>query len=503
MNRWLVLPAVVLSTLAFSCGAATTRDLAPLNVAPKGEEVVTSSSGLKMYMIDILPNEQESYSSQIDEVNAPRFSEKDPPSVQNMVVSFEQEYGFTYDTVTSWVGNSISAFLTLEQVAAIQRDPRVTQISEVVFATLSSGPPWADSTHSGSSGTETIPWGRTAVNGKTSNGTGRVYIIDGGVGLHEDLTSVALRASAGCGPNNVQCPSPTSTVDCIGHPTMVAGIIGAKYGNLGTAGVNAGVSMRSLSALPTRLQFPPHAPFNCLDEDSLTAASVANAMDFALWDIVTTNFQKVAVINISINSTAFAPGGSLNAKMLNLATPHLVGGAFNYRGAFIAQSAGNEQVVNCPQAFGYSSHTPNVSDGIMVVGAIDSNGNAVYASSGNGFLNEPWFSDEKGSNYGTCLDVWAPGLSIYSSINALPYDGNLASTGDTSTLQLDNVTYHNYTHASGTSFAAPHIAGVASYLQEQNNYSTPAALETAVRALFYNVGKVDHGGNTIWMVQLP
>jgi hypothetical protein len=51
--------------------------------------------------------------------------------------------------------------------------------------------------------------------------------------------------------------------------------------------------------------------------------------------------------------------------------------------------------------------------------------------------------------------------------------------------------------------AAPHIAGIASYLAEHNTYGSPADLEAAVRNLFYNIGTYDPNSNLMYMAVLP
>lgn len=51
--------------------------------------------------------------------------------------------------------------------------------------------------------------------------------------------------------------------------------------------------------------------------------------------------------------------------------------------------------------------------------------------------------------------------------------------------------------------AAPHIAGVAAYLSETQTLGSPAAIEAAVRNLFFTTGQTDHNGLTLHYVQLP
>ena len=63
------------------------------------------------------------------------------------------------------------------------------------------------------------------------------------------------------------------------------------------------------------------------------------------------------------------------------------------------------------------------------------------------------------SNYGKCLDLWAPGSSITSSWNS----------GDTATNTI-----------SGTSMATPHVAGVAALYLQGNPSATPSTVVSAL-----------------------
>ncbi len=176
--------------------------------------------------------------------------------------------------------------------------------------------------------------------------------------------------------------------------------------------------------------------------------------------------------------------------MLNLATPYP-----GFPGAFIAQSAGNDYVNACSAAFGYSNGTSSSSDGIMVVGAVGAAGMAATPTNG-GFANDfPAFSGPQpilsGSNYGPCVEVWAPGKNILSTYSPIAYDAN-----NPSSWQSSSYISYNYVNLSGTSMAAPHIAGVAAYLAETQGLNSPAAIEAAVRNRFYSL-------NGMNMVTLP
>jgi subtilisin family serine protease len=164
--------------------------------------------------------------------------------------------------------------------------------------------------------------------------------------------------------------------DCNGHGTHVAGTIGgAKYG------VAKGVKLRAVRVL------------DC--NGSGTNSGVIAGMNW-----VASNHSSPAVANMSL-------GGGYSSSV-NSAANNLAGS-----GVFLAVAAGNENADAC-------NSSP----------ASAANGTAVAASDS---------TDTRASfsNYGGCVDLYAPGVSITSDwLN-----------GGTNTI-------------SGTSMATPHVAGV-------------------------------------------
>ena len=167
------------------------------------------------------------------------------------------------------------------------------------------------------------------------------------------------------------------SADCNGHGTHVAGTIGSS-----TYGVAKGVKLRGVRVL------------DC-------AGSGAYSTIIAGIDWVRANAVKPAVANMSL-------GGGLNSS-LNTAATNLINS-----GVFLAVAAGNENQNAC-------NVSPASASGTLTVAASTS-------------------TDAKASysNYGSCVDVYAPGSSITSTwLNS-----------GTNTI-------------SGTSMASPHAAGVA------------------------------------------
>jgi serine protease len=186
--------------------------------------------------------------------------------------------------------------------------------------------------------------------------------------------------------------------DCNGHGTHVAGTV---------AGSTWGVA-KAARIVPVRV-------LNC--QGSGTNSGVIAGMDW-----VAANHTKPAVANMSLG------GGA------STATDNAVTGMRN-AGVTVVVAAGNENQNAC-------NVSPARSADAITVGSTTS-------------------SDARSnfSNWGSCVDIFAPGSSITSAWHT--------SNSATNTI-------------SGTSMAAPHVAGVAALYLAGNPSATPAQVENAV-----------------------
>ncbi|HYO55200.1 S8 family peptidase [Archangium sp.] len=164
--------------------------------------------------------------------------------------------------------------------------------------------------------------------------------------------------------------------DCNGHGTHVAGIVGSV-----SYGVAKGVKLRGVRVL------------DC-------AGSGATSGVIAGIDWVRVNHLKPAVANVSVGGPF---SSTLNTAVTNLANA----------GVFTVAGAGNSGADAC-------NYSPASAPAITTVGATTCTDSRIASS-----------------NYGSCVDLYAPGSSVTST---------WLSSG-TNTL-------------SGTSMAAPHVAGV-------------------------------------------
>ncbi len=270
---------------------------------------------------------------------------------------------------------------------------------------------------------QTVPSGITKIgaplssqlagNGSGSVGNVRVYVIDTGVEMtHADLNVVNHVNFAG-GPNK----------DCNGHGTHVAGTIAARDNTTHVVGVAPGAAVTGVKVL------------GCSGSGS--TSGVIRGVDW-----VTANAQKPAIANMSL--TGGASTTLDNAVLASAAS-----------GVFYALAAGNSGANACNSSPARVGGATN--NGIATVAATDS-------------------ADKEASfsNYGSCVDIWAPGVNVLST-----YKG-----GGTATM-------------SGTSMASPHVGGGAALYLSTNAAATPAAVESALRAAAQSTGTTSKSGAAI------
>ena len=252
---------------------------------------------------------------------------------------------------------------------------------------------------------QVLPWGVDRIDADLSstlagNGSGAItnvdaYVIDTGIDIsHPDLNVVEFRSFIG-GPKT----------DCNGHGSHVAGTIGARDDANGVVGVAPGLRLHAIKVL------------NCSGSGSWS--SVINGINYVAGTIA-----RPAVANMSL-------GGAQNS-----AVDDAVKGAVG-RGVFFAVAAGNDGANAC----GHSPADAGTTGGVATTAATDSTEHEAS-----------W------SNYGSCVDLWAPGVSIYS-------------------------TYKNggYATLSGTSMATPHVAGGAALYLSTHATASPSNVETALK----------------------
>lgn len=266
-----------------------------------------------------------------------------------------------------------------------------------------------------------VPWGLDRVDQRsmpldntfTPGGTAAgvtVYVVD--TGILASHSDFGGRVAAGF--NAVGDDGGTS--DCNGHGTAIAGVIGGS-----TFGV-----AKSATLVPVRA-------LGC--DGSGSISSLLAAVDWILSDHLANN--SPALVNMSLGGD---PSSALDSAVFNLVTA----------GMTTVVAAGNNNVDAC-------TISPARVGAALTVGA------STMADNRASF-----------SNYGSCVDLFAPGANIQSDWYS----------DDTSSIV-----------ASGTSMSAPFVSGTAALLLEKFPAATPGVVMQTItsQATLDTLGNVPDG----------
>ena len=522
----------------------------------KAEKPIVSKDGRTRIIIDFFDEASQAYPTTNLENFDPKTSTQHP-QVLALVQDYEKKYGFTRESMTTWVGASVTAFLTTQQVERIKADRNVRLLTEDRYATFSSpplsvwDPQWSVPSWNGPAWGELQDWGHKAVNGRvTTAATQRkVYIIDSGVAYHDDLPCMQ-RVNVACGTGGDCTTVPVagqigyySQVGCYAHATHVAGIIDATVNNSkNRMGVYPGVQMVSVGTTTNNPAGSP--PWSTCGVISATLSTIGAAFDYIYW----ANFPSwsgASPVNIATLSMNFVGVGFVysvaetnRSKLMKMVTPAQEYsywlGWVSYPGVLFVQSAGNQNREACYEnGFGPAGSsgltaavftispgaTSTAVDGIMVVGAVKSTGQHVAPFTA---MEPRWLNDqgqqvvsaEAGSNYDDCVDIWAPGDFIYSTwgqdkgstLGNVTYAGGQISgfnANQNPSQAPAPTTVQGWQWLSGTSMAAPHVAAAAAYLADLYGLTSPVAIENELRNNRPYYGFNDPLGTPIRTLRLP
>ena len=253
---------------------------------------------------------------------------------------------------------------------------------------------------------QTLPWGIDRIDADKSstlagNGSGAVsnvnaYVIDSGIYKHRDLRVV----------NHVNFVGDGKNYDCDGHGTHVAGIVAARDNARAVVGAAPGGPITGVKVTDCR--------------GSGRYSDVIKGVDW-----VTANAVRPAIANMSLGGPT---SQALDDAVRNSAAS----------GVFYSIAAGNEGADACKTSPARA-------------GAGQDNGIATVSATNKRDAEPSW------SNYGRCVDIWAPGAGVLSTKKG----------GGTTTM-------------SGTSQAAPHVGGGGALYLSKNTAASPAAVEEAL-----------------------
>ncbi|RME13682.1 MAG: peptidase S8 [Ardenticatenia bacterium] len=318
-----------------------------------------------------------------------------------------------------------------ERAEALKRDPRVKAVLPNQTFVLEGKPCRLNCGGGGSStdsGPQTVPPGIARIGATVSSvvagdGTGMVdvdvAVIDSGIDVdHPDLNVVGGYNCLG-GPKR-------QFDDGYGHGTHVAGIIGARDNGFGVVGVAPGARLWAIKV------------FNDLGYG--TSDSLLCGVDW-----VAAHAGRIDVANMSMSG--IGEEGTCTDAGLHEAICNAVaaGVTFVVAAGNFAADAGN--------------YIPARYDEVITVSAIadyDGKPGGLGTSADCTTPDDGWaaFSD-----YGADVDLTAPGVCVYSTYK----DGG-------------------YALMSGTSMAAPHVAGAAALYRATHPYASPADVQAALVA---------------------
>jgi subtilisin len=294
-------------------------------------------------------------------------------------------------------------------LAVIQSDPRVEYVEQDQRVTIFQQ--------------QALPTGIDRVDRELSSITSRnrigsavdadIAIIDTGIDLtHPDL-NVYRAASFVDGTN--------SGNDDNGHGTHVAGIAAAKNNNEGVVGIAPGARLWAVKVLNGTGSGP--------------ISTIIAGIDY-----VTQHANEIDAANLSF-------GCKCPSKALDTAIHNSVAAGITY-----VVAAGNE--ASDASAFSPANH-PDV---ISVSAIADSDGKCGGLGPPTKYGNDDTFA--RFSNYGSVVDMAAPGVNIYSTYKS-----------------------DSYTTLSGTSMASPFVTGAAALYKSSHIGASPSEVKQALIAM--------------------
>ena len=313
-------------------------------------------------------------------------------------ISLEVKRGTNLTEIFTAVFPGFSSKLTASQVARLKADKGVLSVSNL---TSFSTPKKPSSVQSEANwGLDRIDQRQLPLDGRFSSGLrGKgvaVYVFDSGLdSAHREFAGRIQKGFSAIG-------SASDTSDCNGHGTHVAGTI---------AGTSVGVAPEA-TVIPVRVM-------DCKGRgDTLT---ILRGINWAISDHASRGGPAVA--NLSLGYAG--PQPDVDAAIQSMIAS----------GISVVVAAGNSSTNAC---FGSPAR---VASAITV------------AATGRVDVQSPF------SNYGNCVDVFAPGQDIRSSW-----------------------LFGGYRSLDGTSMAAPHVAGVAALALEENPAFSPSKVTSWILA---------------------
>jgi subtilisin family serine protease len=327
-----------------------------------------------------------------------------PPAIEALEArNVGADVRYVYDSVLRGFSIRVPNESVLQ---AIQRDPNVAYIEQDMQ--VQAFP-------------QILPRGVNRIDGELSstisgNGAGSVNsdiaILDTGIQLsHPDLNVYRQRTFVS---------GTSSANDDNGHGTHVAGIAAARDNSIGVVGVAPGARLWAVKVLGS--------------SGSGSISTVIRGIEY-----VTQNAGEIDVANLSL-------GCECTSTALNTAISNSVAAGIT----FVVASGNNGRNA---ATFSPANH-PSV---IAVSAVVDTDGKCGRLGASTSYGGDDRFASF--SNYGSVVDLAAPGVSIYST-----YRGS------------------TYATMSGTSMAAPHVAGAAALYDATHPGASPSSIASSLKS---------------------
>lgn len=277
-------------------------------------------------------------------------------------------------------------------------------------------------------------WGNEAVGASKAwdivkaNGSVTVAVLDSGVDTdHPDLVNNLILGSY-CKNTYTGSTGPSAVEDSNGHGTHVAGIIAATADNkTGVAGVSYNARI-----LPIKVTYGTSG--------SMYISDVIEGIDYVV--SLKTNsaspdyLRNISVINLSLGGYHNDTTGQYQQAIQRA----------NNAGILVVAAAGNEAKSTL--------HYPAAYENVVGVSALQKLSNGTY------------HLDTSYSNYGSYVDIAAPGTNIYSTVPGGKYENK-----------------------TGTSMATPMVSGAAALVYAKNPGASPAAVESLLEGYADDLGE--------------